>query len=315
MDTFLILTPGPYTTIQDKGRFGYQHIGVPLSGALDQFALRIANLLTGNPEDSAVLEITVLGPQLAVLQEADIALTGAEMQLKINDKPAASWQTIRVEPGDRISIQQIKTGCRGYLSVSGGFDTPVIMGSRSTYTGGKLGGQHGRPLKKGDILGKGAGPLLKKPRQLAKSQIPRYTEEITLRALPGPQDDFFDEGLDFLFKSEYTVTGKADRMGYRLQGAPIKTKENQPASIISEPTMPGGIQIPADQQPIILLVEQTVGGYTKIATVISSDLALVAQATPGVKVRFEQVSLETAHRLYNEDINRMQTIAEQLSGP
>lgn len=315
MNTFLTLTPGPYTTIQDKGRFGYQHIGVPLSGALDTFALRIANLLAGNPENCAVLEITVLGPLLEVLLEADIALTGAEMQWKINNKPAASWQTIRVKPGDRIAIQQVKTGCRAYLAVSGGFDTPEIMGSRSTYVGGKLGGLHGRPLKKGDILSKGAGQLLKKPRRLAESQIPRYTEEITLRALPGPQDDFFNEGLNTLFQSEYTVTARADRMGYRLHGEPIRIKENRPESIISEPTMPGGIQIPADRQPIILLAEQTVGGYAKIATVISPDLTIVAQTTPGVKVRFEQVSLETAHRLYNERANQMKAIAEQLSSP
>jgi len=313
MDTFLVLTPGPYTTVQDKGRFGYQQIGVPISGAIDQFAFRVANFLVGNPEESAVLEITIVGPQLAVLREVDLALTGAEMGFELNHDPVECWKTVRVKPGDVISIQQVKSGCRGYLAVSGGIDVPEVMGSRSTYVGGKLGGYKGRTLKKGDIIQSVEGSLLNKPRYLPESWIPRYSEEVLLHAIPGPQDDFFDEGMETLFQSEFTVTVKADRMGYRLQGPSIQLKEKMPKSIISEPTMPGGVQIPADRQPIILLAEQTVGGYAKIATVISPDLSRIAQAIPGNTVRFEQVSLESAHRLYHEQAYRMQTIADQLS--
>lgn len=313
MDTLLVLAPGPYTTVQDKGRFGYQQIGVPSSGAIDQFAFRVANLLVGNPEESAVLEITVVGPQLAVLREVDLALTGAEMGFELNHDPIECWKTIRVKPGDVISIQQVKSGCRGYLAVSGGIDVPEVMGSRSTYVGGKLGGYKGRTLIKGDIIQSVDGSLLNKPRYLPESWIPRYSEEVLLNAIPGPQDDFFDEGMETFFQSEFSVTVKADRMGYRLQGPSIQLKEEMPKSIISEPTMPGGVQIPADRQPIILLAEQTVGGYAKIATVISPDLSRVAQAIPGNTVRFEQVSLESAHRLYHEQAYRMQTIADQLS--
>ncbi len=313
MDTFLVLTPGPYTTVQDKGRFGYQQIGVPISGAIDQFAFRVANFLVGNPEESAVLEITIVGPQLAVLREVDLALTGAEMGFELNHDPVECWKTVRVKPGDVISIQQVKSGCRGYLAVSGGIDVPEVMGSRSTYVGGKLGGYKGRTLKKGDIIQSVEGSFLNKPRYLPGSWIPRYSEEVLLHAIPGPQDDFFDEGMETLFQSEFTVTVKADRMGYRLQGPSIQLKEKMPKSIISEPTMPGGVQIPADRQPIILLAEQTVGGYAKIATVISPDLSRIAQAIPGNTVRFEQVSLESAHRLYHEQAYRMQTIADQLS--
>ena len=313
MDTFLVLTPGPYTTVQDKGRFGYQQIGVPISGAIDQFAFRVANLLVGNPEESAVLEITVVGPQLAVLREVDLALTGAEMGFELNHDPVECWKTVRVKPGDVISIQQVKSGCRGYLAVSGGIDVPEVMGSRSTYVGGKLGGYKGRTLIKGDIIQSVDGSLLNKPRYLPESWIPRYSEEVLLHAIPGPQDDFFDEGMETFFQSEFSVTVKADRMGYRLQGPSIQLKEKMPKSIISEPTMPGGVQIPADRQPIILLAEQTVGGYAKIATVISPDLSRIAQAIPGNTVRFEQVSLESAHRLYHEQAYRMQTIADQLS--
>ncbi|MEE8553182.1 MAG: biotin-dependent carboxyltransferase family protein [Desulfobacterales bacterium] len=313
MDTFLVLAPGPYTTVQDKGRFGYQQIGVPISGAIDQFAFRVANFLVGNQEESAVLEITVVGPQLAVLREVDLALTGAEMGFELNHDPVECWKTVRVKPGDVISIQQVKSGCRGYLAVSGGIDVPEVMGSRSTYVGGKLGGYKGRTLKKGDIIQSVEGSLLNKPRYLPESWIPLYSEEVLLHAIPGPQDDFFDEGMETLFQSEFSVTVKADRMGYRLQGPSIQLKEKMPKSIISEPTMPGGVQIPADRQPIVLLAEQTVGGYAKIATVISPDLSRIAQAIPGNTVRFEQVSLESAHRLYHEQAYRMQTIADQLS--
>ena len=313
MDTFLVLTPGPYTTVQDKGRFGYQQIGVPISGAIDQFAFRVANFLVGNQEESAVLEITVVGPQLAFLREVDLALTGAEMGFELNHDPVECWKTVRVKPGDVISIQQVKSGCRGYLAVSGGIDVPEVMGSRSTYVGGKLGGYKGRTLKKGDIIQSIEGSLLNKPRYLPESWIPLYSEEVLLHAIPGPQDDFFDEGMETLFQSEFSVTDKADRMGYRLQGPSIQLKGKMPKSIISEPTMPGGVQIPADRQPIVLLAEQTVGGYAKIATVISPDLSRIAQAIPGNTVRFEQVSLESAHRLYHEQAYRMQTIADQLS--
>jgi len=308
MDTFLVLTPGPYTTVQDKGRFGYQQMGIPVSGALDVFAHRVANLLVGNPEDSAVLEITVLGPQMAVMREADIALTGAEMGLKLNYRPVECWKRIRVKSGDLLTIGQVSSGCRGYLAVTGGFATPKVMGSRSTYAGAGIGGYNGRSLKKGDILDRGDGSLLKTPRQLPRRWIPQYSEDVRLRAVAGPQDDFFDEGLDTLFSSEFIVTAKVDRMGYRLQGPPIAYKENVPKSIISEPTMPGGVQIPADMQPIILLVEQTVGGYTKIATVISTDLSKVAQATPGDTVRFERVMLEEAHRIYFDRENHIRNI-------
>jgi len=313
MDTFLVLTPGPYSTVQDKGRFGFQHLGIPISGALDTYAYRIANLLVGNPEDSAVLEITVVGPHLAFLKEADVALTGAEMEMTLNFKPVESWRSIRVKPGDVLNITTLKSGCRGYLAVTGGIVVPEVMGSRSTYVGGKIGGYKGRPLQKGDIIQSGQKSLLDAPRQLPESWIPRYSDEILLRAVPGPQDDFFDEGLTTLFESEYTVTNNADRMGYRLQGPRIMHRKNVPGSIISEPTIPGGIQIPADNQPIILLVEQTVGGYTKIATVISTDISKIAQIIPGNTIRFQQVDLDTAHAIFMENERMIKQVSNLFS--
>ncbi|MGD8368171.1 MAG: biotin-dependent carboxyltransferase family protein [Desulfobacterales bacterium] len=300
MGTFLVIEPGPFSTVQDRGRWGYQQMGLPVSGALDTLAFQTANLLVGNPENAAVLEFTIVGPQLAVMQEVDIAVAGADMQMKLNYRPVENWTTIRVKPGDLLTFQSVNAGCRAYLAVTGGIDVPVVMGSRSTFTGAKIGGYHGRPLQKGDILKNGPGRPLDRPRRLPESQIPSYSGQVELRAVPGPQDDFFHEGLETLFAAEYTVSGKADRMGYRLEGPALMHKEGAPQSIISEPTMPGGIQVPADHQPIVLLVEQTVGGYTKIATVISTDIPRIAQATPGDTFRFQRVDLEEAHRLYRE---------------
>ena len=312
MGTFLVIEPGPFSTVQDRGRWGYQQMGLPVSGALDSMAFQTANLLVGNPENAAAIEFTVVGPQLAVMQEVDIAVAGADMQMKLNYKPVENWRTIRVKPGDLLTFQSVKTGCRAYLAVTGGIDVPEVMGSRSTFTGAKLGGYRGRPLRKGDILESGPGRLLARPRTVPEAHIPAYSDRVMLRAIPGPQDDFFQEGLETLFGSEYTVSGKADRMGYRLEGPAVVQKEGAPQSIISEPTMPGGIQVPADHQPIVLLVEQTVGGYTKIATVISTDITRIAQATPGDTFRFERVDVEEAHRLYRRQQEKMDALAELL---
>lgn len=313
MDAISVLTPGAYTTVQDKGRYGYQQMGIPVSGVLDAFAFRAANMLVGNPDYAAVLEITIMGPRLEILVESDVAVTGAEMGMTLNEQPVEGWKSIRVKPGDILNIQQVKNGCRGYLAINGGINVPVVMGSRATYVGGKLGGYRGRPLKEGDVIQSGDAKLLNTPLKFPTDLIPKHLSEIIIRAIPGPQDDFFQEGLDTLFQSDYMVSTKADRMGYRLQGPNIKLAEGMPKSIISEPTMPGGVQIPADEQPIILLVEQTVGGYTKIVTVISTDLPKVAQATPGDTIRFEKVTLETAHSLYQERQKLLQDMEDRLS--
>lgn len=311
MDLFSVLTPGAYTTVQDNGRYGYQQVGIPVSGALDSFAFGVANILVENPVNCAVLEITIMGCRFEVLSEADIAITGAEMGMTLNDRPVECWRSFRVKSGDILDIKVVKSGCRAYLAVNGGIDVPKVMESRSTYVGGNIGGYLGRPLKQGDIIKRGKGLLLNQARQLSPAVIPQYSSIIVIHAVAGPQDDFFDEGLKTLFNSEYMVSPKADRMGYRLQGPVINHREGVPKSIISEPSVPGGIQVPADGQPIILLVEQTVGGYTKIATVIFTDLCKIAQATPGDTICFEQVTLETAHALYHDRQKLMKEIEEK----
>ncbi|MFH1985059.1 MAG: biotin-dependent carboxyltransferase family protein [Pseudomonadota bacterium] len=309
MNLCTVHVPGAFTTVQDLGRFGYQQMGIPVSGALDAAACRVANLLVGNSETAAVLELTITGPKLAFMAETAVALTGAEMGMFINGSPAASWHAHRLKPGDMLEIRQVTRGCRGYLAVSGGIQVPPVMGSRATYVGGALGGFNGRPLKAGDVLPGSPAPALPPPRGIPKEWIPEHGKDILLRVVPGPQDDFFDAGMKTLLSSAFMVTPKADRMGYRLQGPEIRRRADAPASIVSEPSMPGGIQIPADNQPIILLVEQTVGGYAKIATVISTDLPRLAQATPGDTVTFEQITLEAAHGRYREQEDRLRKIA------
>jgi biotin-dependent carboxylase-like uncharacterized protein len=313
MKVFRVVAPGAYTTIQDLGRIGYQRLGVPLSGALDGYASQVANLLLGNDPGAAVLEMTIVGPQLEFMAETKIAVTGARMGLHLNNTAIEGWCALRVKPGDRLEINQVIEGCRSYLAVAGGVDVPVVMGSRSTYVGGGLGGFKGRSLKSGDIIASGPARLSATPLKLPEKWKPVYADPVRLRVVPGPQDDFFDEGLDTLISGQYMVTAKADRMGYRLQGPPVVPKPRMPKSIISEPSMPGGIQIPADQQPIVLFVEQTVGGYTKIATVVSRDLPALAQAVPGDAVQFEAVSLETAHSLYHDHHDTLRAIAEWVT--
>jgi biotin-dependent carboxylase-like uncharacterized protein len=312
MELFAVRQSGPMTTVQDLGRFGFLDRGVPLSGALDPFACRVANLLVGNHEGVALLEITLLGPVLEVLAEAEIAVTGADMAMTLNGTPVAGWRSVRVAPGDVLRLPRAVSGCRAYLAVTGGIDVPPVMGSRSTFVRAKIGGLQGRQLIKGDILSRGEGNLLDRPREVPAAWVPRHGAEIFLRALPGPQDDAFRTGGDRFYGVPYAVTTETDRMGCRLSGPIVERDAGVPTSIVTEPTVPGNVQVPADGQPIILLVEQTSGGYGKIATVISPDLPKVAQATPGSRVRFERVTLDQAHRLCREGQERLERIREAL---
>jgi biotin-dependent carboxylase-like uncharacterized protein len=255
----------------------------------------------------------MMGPALEVLGEADVALAGADMAVTVNQQPVPMWETVRVKKGDVIRIRQAKSGCRAYLAITGGIDVPVVMGSRATCVKAKIGGLEGRVLRKDDVLGRIPGKPLAKPRTLPADFIPAYPPDIVLRAVAGPQEEVFRSGIEIFFGSIYEVTPEADRMGCRLQGPPVNHDEGFPQSIISEPTVPGNVQLPADGQPIILLVEQTTGGYTKIATVISTDLSKIAQALPGNQVRFQQVTLAEAHRLCREQALLLRQIEAQLS--
>ncbi|MDZ4164647.1 MAG: biotin-dependent carboxyltransferase family protein [Smithellaceae bacterium] len=312
MEIFRVLKPGPQTQIQDLGRYGYLQYGVPPCGVLDQYSSRVANLLAGNSGNEALLEITFQGPRLEVLGRAILAITGADMEVTLNGDACPLWASFPVKPGDILNIGQAKRGLRAYLAVTGGIDVPLIMGSRSTYSAAGFGGYQGRALATGDILACGEGAEGKAGISCPAEFIPPLTSETVLRAIPGPQDYMFEEGLANFFGSTYEVTPYSNRMGYRLEGLAITLGSGRPQSIISEPSLPGGVQVPADGKPIILLLEQTTGGYAKIATVISTDICRVAQARPGDRIIFARISLEEAHVLFLEREARLQKLAGQL---
>ncbi len=312
MEIFRILRAGPQLTVQDLGRYGYLRYGVPVSGVLDEYSSRLANILVGNDEKQAVLEITFQGPRLEVSAPAHLAITGAEMPVMLNGNPQPMWSSFKVRQGDILNIGPARRGLRAYLAMAGGVDVPQVMGSRSTYAAAGLGGYRGRALGQGDVIARGEvsgeTPAASCPAEL----IPVFTAQTVLRAIPGPQDYMFDEGLRTLFNSSYEVTSLANRMGYRLQGPVIVPCSGMPPSIISEPNLPGAIQVPPDGQPTVLLLEQTIGGYAKIASVISCDISRIAQARPGDRIVFEQVNLEEAQALFSEREVVLRRFAEKI---
>jgi antagonist of KipI len=314
MEMFGVLEPGPFTTVQDLGRFGFQQFGVPVSGALDRFSFRAANWLVGNRSTDAALEFTFMGPKLEVLADGTVAVCGADVPIALNDRVQPAWEGFRVSRGDVIAIRAARRGVRAYLAVSGGIDVPEIMGSRSTCIGGSFGGFEGRALVKGDVLSRGSGSSDPSIRKIPMHLRPSFETEMTLRAIPGPQDDYFEDGLDLFYHSEYKATTRADRMGYRLEGQALAFRNDIPRSIISEPSLSGVVQVPPDGQPIILLVEQTAGGYAKIATVITADLHVIAQARPGDRIRFERCDLAQAHRIFAAHRERVNLIRKYSQG-
>ncbi|ASN06519.1 5-oxoprolinase subunit C family protein [Virgibacillus necropolis] len=300
---FEVLNPGLFTTIQDLGRSGYQKYGLAVSGSADHYSHRLANILVGNPESSAVLEVTLMGLKLLTLKNGFIVVTGGDLNFTINGSPVQSWKTIKVNEGDIIRFTGCNSGCRAYLGVAGGIYVPKVLGSRSTDTVGKIGGIDGRPLKKGDVIQVGKQPtnnfrIIK--RRLPKELIPSYTNSVNLRVILGPQEEAFEqEAIDTFFSSKYKVTKDLDRMGCRLEG-PI-LNHTKGADIVSEGIFFGAIQVPKNGQPIIFLVgRQSIGGYTKIGGVISVDLPKTAQVKPGDHITFEKVTVEEAHRLLKE---------------
>jgi len=315
MEAFEVIQPGPLTTVQDLGRHGWQQYGVPPSGAIDDYAFRIGNVLVGNEESAASLEITLIGCQLRVLEDAVIALTGADLAPTLNGDPIPMWETFPVSGGNKISFLRLKTGCRAYLAVSGGIDVPRVMASAATYTRAGIGGFEGRALRSGDILRtvECAPPPIRA--RIPREYRPEYGSQIELRVILGPQDDCFTgEGIHTFLRSEYTISVLADRMGYRLEGPQIQ--HSAKADIISDGIPLGAVQVPGDGLPIILLVDrQTTGGYTKIATVVSTEIPKLAQAKPGDKVRFRRVSEEQAQIALTEEYEeRIRAVRRLLCG-
>lgn len=305
-----ILSPGPLTTVQDRGRFGFGAYGVPPSGAMDFFSLRVGNLLVGNAEDEACLEITVMGPRAMALIDTAVAITGADLQPRINEKPLEMWRSHVLKKGEVLSFKGLRSGCRAYLAVGGGISVTTIMDSKSTNLAAGFGGLEGRPLRARDILFINSPHLHLKTEGLALAQksIPVYPADWTLRVIFGPQDDHFPpKAREIFLGSPFKVTPQSDRTGIRLAGPHIEAKRGLKGSIISEGVVPGTIQIPGDAQPIIILGETVTGGYRKIATVISADLPLLGQLKPGDRVSFSRVSMDEAYQAIRKEeelINR-----------
>jgi biotin-dependent carboxylase-like uncharacterized protein len=299
LKAFRILEPGPLATIQDLGRWGHRDRGVPLSGAMDPQALQIANGLVGNDRGLAAVEITWGGLKAELAADLFFAVTGAALDITLNEEPVPLWTTCRGSRGDILTFGFASTGLRSYLAVAGGIDVPLVMGSRSTYMRGKFGGFMGRALARGDMLEAGQAPELRPPIRRASSRlIPPYSDQPTLRVVLGPQEDHITaEGVEIFLSEPYGVTDRCDRMGIMLQG-PEVTHRHGP-DIVSDGTIPGSIQVPGSGQPMLLGADcQTTGGYVKIATLIGADLPLAAQLAPGARVRFEALSLLEAREIY-----------------
>ncbi|MBC7227728.1 MAG: biotin-dependent carboxyltransferase family protein [Thermoflexales bacterium] len=298
-----VLDGGWLTTVQDLGRPGYERYGIPLSGAMDFLALRVANCLVGNPPGAAGLEITLAGPTLAATEPCLVAVTGADLAFQVDGREMPMWMSVFVRRGSVISFGGRRRGCRAYLAVAGGIEVPPVLGSRSTYLPGRFGGLDGRALRPGDRLpiGPVSGHLPERAgRKPPPHLIPAWDDCPTVRAVPGPQDDHFPpEGLETFFGSEYRVLPISDRMGYRLEGPPVASRR---AEVISDGVPPGAVQVPPDGQPLVMMADhQTTGGYPKIAVVIMADLPRLAQCVPGEsRVRFRAVSVTEAQYAYRE---------------
>ncbi|KYG26783.1 5-oxoprolinase subunit C family protein [Priestia endophytica] len=309
-----VIKQGLLTSVQDLGRRGFQKYGVIVSGAMDSYSLRIANLLVGNDENEAGLEITLMGPLLQVEKDCVVAITGGDLSPAVNGEAIPMWKPIFVKKGSTIKFGQCKRGCRAYLTIKGGFQLEKVLESKSTYLRGEIGGFKGRALKEGDEL-HFAHVLNERPSFLSQnigegaitSQWSVHYEKFvpianndSIRVVHGSQFDFFSSKSQQEFTEKpFKVSTQSDRMGYRMEGPSLQLKEAK--ELLSEAVSQGSIQVPPDGNPIILLADrQTTGGYPKIAQVITTDLPLIAQKKPGESVTFTYVSLKEAEKLYLE---------------
>lgn len=312
MSSIDVINGGILTTIQDSGRYGYQELGIPTSGVMDDYNYKLANILVGNDLKEAVLETIYFGPTLKFNEDLVIALTGANMSPKINGKDAPMFESIEVKAGDTLQFGKMKEGLRGYIAFAGSIDVPVVNGSKSTHIKTKMGGLDGRALKPKDELNIIKPKSKPKMRKIPAKYLPKFSHFNILRVVLGPQDDYFTEkGIHDLFRSGgYQVTKELDRMGIRLKGEKIEHKET--ADIISDGTAFGSIQVPANGQPIILCADrQTTGGYTKIGTVISADLHKLAHMNFLDKIVFDKVSVEEANKIAREYDAQFKKIIEE----
>ncbi|MEO7701040.1 MAG: biotin-dependent carboxyltransferase family protein [Opitutus sp.] len=304
-----ILRAGMQTTVQDLGRTGYRGIGVPHSGAMDPVALRLANSLVGNAENAAALEFTLVGPALEFSADALIAVCGAECE------GVSSWQPLHMTAGTKLDLGACVRGCRGYVSVAGGIDVPLVLGSRSTYLRGGWGGFEGRALHDRDRLPVGVNEATRDLSEIFRSSwridpriLPAYGSTVVIRAM---RPSNASEWADPLFSSEFKVTPKFDRMGITLSGPRLVPPAAE--NMISTAVGPGTVQVPPNGQPVVLMADaQTIGGYPHGAHVICVDRPLLAQLRPGDTLRFQEVTIDEAHQLALSRDHAMAILREGL---
>ena len=300
-----VIKPGLLTTIQDMGRPGYFHLGIPIGGAMDRMALRAANLLVGNDEGAAGLEAVFLGPELEFTQDAMVAVTGAEMPIFVDGDEQPGWTALQVKSGQKLSFGYLKAGARAYIAISGGIDTPPALGSRSTYAIGALGGIEGRAIAEGDSLPLGAGGGGTAGASVATDLRRDPGSPVELRVLPGLYwHRITEQAQTGFFSDEWKVAPEADRMGYRFRGGdPLEFVDREqpfgagsdPSNIVDGCYPYGSVQVPGGTEPIVLHRDAVSGGgYFMIGTVISADMDLIGQLQPHTPVKFVEVDMATA---------------------
>ncbi len=296
MSGFSIKQPGLLSLLQDRGRYGAHNLGLTTGGPLDFIAFDWANRMLGNDPNATCLEVSFGGLTLEAELDTSFVITGATAPCRLNDEDIEQWQTQSVQAGDKLEIGFATSGTRSYLAVSGGFDIAASFGSSSTVIREKIGGLHGDKLQAGDHL-PCSGSRLAVNYCLTEADRPVYGDPARLRLVPGYQQAAFDPAQQWrFFNSEYRLTERCDRMGFRLEG---ETVHSNIVGMLSEGICHGAIQIPADGQPIVLMNDrQTIGGYPKIGSVIPRDTARLSQLSPGSQVYFEAISIEQAHNIH-----------------
>lgn len=317
-----VVKPGLSTTVQDGGRTGYYHLGIPPSGALDQYSLRAANLLVGNPAGAAALEAVYMGPELAFTADAVVAVAGASMVPKVNGEERPNWESFPVSAGDVLSFAYLTAGARAYIAVAGGIDVPEVLGSRSTYALGALGGLSGRPIAAGDRLPVGTAPGAALGRSVPTDLRPNLAKDVEVRVVMGLYDHrLTDAGRATFLDTTWDLTPVADRIGFRYAGPELETVPREPpfgagqdpSNIVDAPYPIGSIQVPGSVEPIILHRDAVSGGgYMMIATVLSGDLDVVAQSAPKTRTRFVEVDLDGALAARSDHRKRTRRLSDAL---
>ncbi|WP_339239259.1 biotin-dependent carboxyltransferase family protein [Paenibacillus sp. FSL R5-0517] len=323
-----VIRPGLLSTIQDEGRTGYRRYGIHPGGVMDTFAARAANMLVGNPRNAALLEMTMTGPELRFQESQLVSLCGGDLTATVDHLPVPLWRPVLVRAGSVMKFGPCRHGLRCYLALAGGIAAPEVMGSRSTDLKTGIGGLAGRPLRVADLLSTGepsgeAQVWMKRMEQqveesergrrilapawfLSERERPDYYGRAVIRVMESKDSSLFSEAsLGHFYAEKYVISPQSDRMGYRLQGSRLEL--NQPLDRLSEAVTYGTVQVPPDGQPIILMADhQTIGGYPVIAQVAQVDMPILAQARPGTRISFAQITHDQARQLYMEQEINMQ---------